>query len=109
MQGDELAPGGKNILARGTGLRAPHRRGRDRPLNPLKSLRKSGRGEVGAHLLALLGWFRRGVMVGVPGNPRPPRGSNRPAAPGVNTPRGAKRRPDSLPKLPAAARYPPLP
>src|SRR5258708_35435472 len=63
MQGDELAPGGKNILPRGASLRPPYRRGRDRPLNPLKGLRKSGRGEVGAHLLSLLGWFRTLVMV----------------------------------------------
>jgi hypothetical protein len=44
-------------------LRPPHRRGRDRPLNPLKSLRKSGRGKIGAHLLSLLGRFRTLVMV----------------------------------------------
>jgi hypothetical protein len=29
-------PGGKNVLPRRAGLRAPHRRGFDRPLNPLK-------------------------------------------------------------------------
>src|SRR5258708_34876327 len=62
MQGDQLAPGGKNILPRGTWLRAPHRRGRDRPLNPLKRLRESAPREAGAHLLALLGWFWRMVM-----------------------------------------------
>ena len=44
---------GKNVLPRGAGLRTPYRRGRDRQLNPLKSLRKSARREVGPHLLAL--------------------------------------------------------
>ena len=45
------------------GLRAPHRRGRDRPLNPLKNLRKSACRKVGAHLFALLGGLRTVVMV----------------------------------------------
>lgn len=49
MQGDQLVPGGKNVLAGGADLHAPYRLGRDRPLNPLKNLGKSPRGEVGAH------------------------------------------------------------
>ena len=43
MQGDELAPGGKNILARRAWFDTPHRPGRDCELNPLKNLRKSAR------------------------------------------------------------------
>lgn len=38
MQGNKLVPGGKNVLPRGAGLRAPHRRGRDRPFNQLNLL-----------------------------------------------------------------------
>ena len=45
------------------GLRAPHRRGRDRPLNPLKNLRKSASFEIGAHFLGLFGRLRAMVMV----------------------------------------------
>src|SRR5216684_484939 len=63
MQGYQLVPGGKNVLARRAGLRPPHRRGRDRTLNPLKNLRKSARGEVGSHFLALFGGLRTVVMV----------------------------------------------
>ena len=124
MQGDELAPGGKNILARRAWFDTPHRPGRDCELNPLKNLRKSARFEVSPHFVGLFGGL--GAVVMVVG-----KGRDNPGAqfvglgvaqfqrrhlfqmlvqqPGVNTPRGAKRRPDSLPKLPAAARYPPLP
>jgi hypothetical protein len=38
MQGNELMPGGQNILLRGARLRAPHILGGDRPLNPLNLL-----------------------------------------------------------------------
>jgi len=53
MQGDELVPGGKNVLRGSTRSRPPHRRGRDREINPLKNLRKSARCEIGAHLFAI--------------------------------------------------------
>src|SRR5437868_2096114 len=52
MQGDELLPGGQNIVRRSTGFRAPYRRGRDRPLKPLKKLRESFCVEIGADFLA---------------------------------------------------------
>ena len=58
MQGDQLVPGGKNVLARRARLGAPHRRSRDHQLNPLKGLRKSARFEVGPHFLGLLRRFR---------------------------------------------------
>src|SRR6267378_1585153 len=63
MQGYQLVPGGKNVLARGARLRAPYRRGRDRTLNPLKNLGKSPRGEVGPDFFALPGGLRTVVMV----------------------------------------------
>src|ERR1700733_3799278 len=63
MQGDELVPGGKNILLGGPDPRAPHRRGCDPALNPLKNLRKSGGRQIGPHLFGLLGSVRRMVMV----------------------------------------------
>src|SRR6476646_3449592 len=63
MQGDELVPGGKNILARRAGLRAPHRVRRDRPVNPLKNLRKSARFEIGAHPGALFSWLLDMVVI----------------------------------------------
>src|SRR5258705_6229168 len=63
MQGYQLMPGGKNVLARGAGLRAPHRRGRDGPLNPLKNLRKSARGKIGPDFFALLGGLWTVMMV----------------------------------------------
>ena len=63
MQGNELVPGGKNIFPRRPRFCAPHRPGRDRVLNPLKGLRKSGRFEVGPHFFRLLGGLRTVVMV----------------------------------------------
>ena len=63
MQGDELAPSGKNIVARGAAARPPHRRGRDGALNPLKNLRKSSSNKVRPHLLALFGGLESVVMI----------------------------------------------
>src|SRR6202048_160818 len=63
MQGYQLVPGGKNVLPRRAWLHAPHRRGRNGTLNPLKYWRKSARNEVGAHFLALLGGLRAVMMV----------------------------------------------
>ena len=63
MQGDELVPGGKNVLARRAGRGPPYRLGRDRPLNPLKNLRKSARRKVGTQLFRQLSRFRMMVMV----------------------------------------------
>src|ERR1700722_10397414 len=63
MQGDELVPGGRNILPGGPAPRAPHRRGCDPALNPLKNLRKSGSRQIGPHLFGLLGSIRRMVMI----------------------------------------------
>ena len=37
MQDNELLPGGKNVLPRRARLGGLDRRGRDRPLNPLKN------------------------------------------------------------------------
>ena len=48
----------EDFLARRAALAAPYRLGRDRTLNPLKCLRKSANGEVGAHLLALFRGLR---------------------------------------------------
>jgi hypothetical protein len=42
MQDNELVPGRQNVVARGPGTGTPHRAGGDRPVNPLKHLRKSG-------------------------------------------------------------------
>ena len=63
MQGDELVPGGKNVLARRAGPSAPHRRGRDPLVNPLNNLRKSARFELGANLRALFGDVASMVVV----------------------------------------------
>src|SRR3954469_23830350 len=63
MQGDQLMPGGENVVPCGALTGAPHRRGRDTALNPLKSLRKSALLEVAAHLLGQLAGVRRMVMV----------------------------------------------
>ena len=52
MQGDELMPGGQNVLARRARPHGPHRRGRDRLINPLKYLRKLALLKIGAHSLA---------------------------------------------------------
>src|SRR3954469_10599841 len=63
MQGDQLMPGGENVVPCGALAGAPHRRRRDAALNPLKSLRKSALLEVAAHLLGQLAGVRRMVMV----------------------------------------------
>ena len=63
MQGDQLVPGGKNVLAGGADLHAPHRLGRDRTFNPLKNLGKSASREVGAHFFGLLFRLRALVVV----------------------------------------------
>src|SRR3954471_5002927 len=63
MQGDQLMPGGENVVPCGALAGAPHRRRRDAALNPLKSLRKSALLEVAAHLLGELPGVRRMVMV----------------------------------------------
>src|SRR3954463_10220400 len=63
MQGDQLMPGGENVIPCGALAGAPHRRGRDAALNPLKSLRKSALLEVAAHLLGELPGVGRVVMV----------------------------------------------
>src|ERR1700738_1081542 len=63
MQGYQLVPGGKNVLPRRAWLHAPHRRGRNATLTPLKYWRKSARVKVGAHFLALLGGLRAVMMV----------------------------------------------
>src|SRR3984957_18346109 len=63
MQGNELMPGGKNILLGCPDPRAPHRGGRDPTLNPLKNLRKSGFRQIGPHPFGLLGSVRRVVMI----------------------------------------------
>src|SRR3954447_10169921 len=63
MQGDQLMPGGENVVPCGALAGAPHRRRRDAALNPLKSLRKSTLLEVAAHLLGELAGVRRMVMV----------------------------------------------
>src|SRR6185312_4882846 len=63
MQGDELAPGGKNIVARRALPGTPHGSRRDRPLNPLKKRLESASLEVGAHPLGLLGGIRRMMMI----------------------------------------------
>src|SRR6476469_3344441 len=60
MQGYQLMPGGKNVLARRINFRAPYRAGCDGPLNPSKYLRKSTSLEIGPHFLGLL---RGGVVV----------------------------------------------
>jgi hypothetical protein len=55
MQGNELLPSGKNVLAGGADLHAPDRLGRDRATNPLKNLGKSARFEIGAVVPNLVG------------------------------------------------------
>src|ERR1700751_4280394 len=64
MQGDELLPGGQNIVRGGTGFRTPHPRGRNRPLKPLNKLRESSTSEVGAQFFALRRVVTGMVMVG---------------------------------------------
>src|SRR5690242_10476897 len=71
MQDNELMPGRQNVVTRSTGAGAPHRRGRDRSFNPLKNLRKSGRVEVGMHLLGLLLCVRGMMMLGGEGREDP--------------------------------------
>src|SRR6185437_17174827 len=63
MQDNELMPGGKNILSRRTTPCAPHRLRGDRPINPLKYLRKPGLLEIDPHFLGLFGGVRGMVMV----------------------------------------------
>src|SRR5581483_1419945 len=63
MQGNQLVPGGKNVVPRRALAGAPHRRRGDGALNPLKNLQKSALFEVAAHLLGLLLRVRRVVMV----------------------------------------------
>ena|SRR6185369_1278087 len=53
MQGYELMPSGKNVLARRPAARRPHRRGGYGAFNPLKGLGKSAFRKVGAYFLAL--------------------------------------------------------
>src|SRR5437879_1187092 len=63
MQGNQLMPGGENVVPCGALAGAPHRRGRDAALNPLKNLQKPALLEVAAHLLGLLAGVRRVVMI----------------------------------------------
>src|SRR3954453_9061810 len=63
MQGNQLMPGGENVVPCCALAGAPHRRGRDAALNPLQGLRKSALLEVAAHLLGELPGVRRMVMV----------------------------------------------
>jgi hypothetical protein len=63
MQGNQLMPGGENVVPCGTLAGAPHRRGRDAAINLLNNLRKSALLEVAAHLFGLLAGVRRVVMV----------------------------------------------
>ena len=63
LQGNQLMPGGKNVVPCGALEGGPHRLGRDDVLNPLKNLRKSALFEVTAHLFGQLAGVRRMVMV----------------------------------------------
>ena len=63
MQGNELVPGGENIVPRRAFEGGPHGSRRDRPLNSLKKRRKSAPLEIGTHLFGLLGGVGRVVMI----------------------------------------------
>src|SRR6266568_1417812 len=63
MQGNELVPGGKNVVPSRALAGAPHRGGRDSALNSLKKLCKSALLDIGPHLLGLLAGVWRVVMI----------------------------------------------
>ncbi len=63
MQGNQLMPGGENVVPRCALAGPPYRRGGDPILNPLKNLRKSALLDIAAHLFSLLAGVGRVVMV----------------------------------------------